>query len=72
MLEDLTDDPLRPLEVVGVGGIDATVPVEAQSEGFHLLAVAGGIDGRALGGVHPGIDGILLGGEAEGIEAHGV
>ena len=72
VLEDAADDPLRPLEVVRVGGIDAAVPVEAQSEPLHLLAVAGGIAGGRFGGVHAGINGVLFGGQAKGIEAHRV
>ena len=68
----LPDDPLRPLKVVGVGGIHTSVPVEAQPQNLHLFPVALGIDRGTLGGMYSGIDGVLLGRQAEGIEAHGM
>ena len=68
----LQEDPLRPLEVVRVGGIDLAVPVVAEAE--HLDLPAEGVDVLLRGDarVRAGLDGVLLGGQAEGVPAHRV
>ena len=72
LLEELAEDPLGPLVVVGAAGADFAVPVEGEAEGVELalevLDVLGGGDLR----VRAGLDGVLLGGQSEGIPAHGV
>ena len=72
MLEHLQEDPLGPLVVVGVGGVDAAVPIKAVAQHLQLAGEVGdvllGDDGR----VDMVLDGVVLRGQAEGIEADGV
>ena len=71
-LEELAEDPLGPLHVAGIGGVDLAVPVVREAERLELLAVArdvaGGRHRRVLAGLHR----VLLGGQAEGVPAHRV
>ena len=69
---ELEKDPLRPLDVAGVGGVDLAVPVVGKAEGLELAAevVDVGLGGDA--GMLAGLDGVLLGGETEGVPTHGV
>ena len=70
--EELEEDPLRPAEVVLVGGRELAVPVDGEAEHLELAAevvdVALGLDGR----VFARGDRVLLGGEAESVPAHRV
>ena len=72
LLEQLDEDPLRPLIVLGVGGVDLAVPVKGQAQRLELALEAGHI----LGGDDLGVDvvfqGVVLGRQAEGVPAHGV
>ena len=72
LLEQLDEDPLRPLVVLGVGGVDLAVPVKGQAQCLELALEAGHI----LGGDDLGVDvvfqGVVLGRQAEGVPTHGV
>ena len=69
---ELEENPLRPADIVGVGGIDFAIPIVAEPESLELSAkvvdVGLGGDARVLAG----LDGVLLGGQTEGVPAHGV
>ena len=69
---ELEENPLGPLNVAGVGGVDFTVPVIGKAESLKLAAevVHIGLGGDA--GVLTGFDGILLGRESKGVPTHGV
>ena len=71
-VEELQEDPLRPAEIVGIGGVDFAVPVVAEAE--HLDLPAEGVDVllRGEARMRAGLDGVLLGGQAEGVPAHRV
>ena len=69
LLEKLNKDPLRPLVVVGIGGIDLAAPVKGDAERLDLLFEAGDI---VLGynlGVNVVLDGIVLGRKSERVPA---
>ncbi len=71
VLVELQEDPLRPLVVVGIGGIHLAVPVKAKAQHLELAAeavdVVLGHDRR----VNVVLDGIVLGGQSERIPADG-
>jgi len=72
MLEHLQEDPLRPLVVVGVGGVDLAVPVKGQAEALQL-----GLEARhVLTGDDLRVDmsfhGVVFRRQAEGVPAHRV
>jgi hypothetical protein len=71
-VEQLLEDPLRPLVVGGVRRIDLALPVVREAERFQLLAealnVALGRDARVSARAH----GVLLCGQAERVPAHRV
>src|SRR5690606_12559449 len=68
-LEELLEDPLRPLVVGGIGRVDLARPVEREPERLELLAepldVALGRDLR----MRAGPDRVLLGRQPEGVPA---
>ena len=71
-LKELEEDPLGPPVVIGIGGVDLPVPVEAESQALELglkpLAVVVG----HLFGVDVVFDGVVFGRQAEGVPAHRV
>jgi len=72
VLVQLQEDPLGPLVVLRVGGVDLTIPVKGEAQRLELAAemihVALGDDG----GVDVVLHGEVLGGQTEGVPAHGV
>ena len=72
VLVQLQEDPLGPLVVFRVGGVDLAVPVKGEAQSLQLAAevvhVVLGDDGRVDVVLH----GEVLGGQTEGIPAHGV
>ena len=72
MLEHLQEDPLRPLVVIGVGGVHHTVPVEAVAEHLELAGEVLDVLLRDDGGMDVVLDGKVLGRQAEGVKADGI
>ena len=72
MPEHLQKNPLGPLIILGVGGVDLTVPVEGEAQCLELLPevvnILLGDDGRMDVVLH----GEVLGGQTESVPAHGV
>ena len=72
LFEELDEDPLGPLVVLGVSGVDLTIPIEGQAQGFQLALEAGHVLGGDDFGVDVVLQGVVLGGQAESVPAHGV
>ena len=70
VLEHLQEGPLRPLVIEGIAGADLARPVVGEADAVHLLAVAGDVGLRSLGGMLARLDGVLFGGKAEGVVTH--
>ena len=68
----LQKDPLRPLVVIGVGGVDLAVPVVGEAQSLDLLPEAVDVLVRALPRVRSRFDGVVLRRQSEGVPAHGV
>ena len=72
MLEELQENPLGPLVVIGIGGIDFPGPVKGETQALELVLEVGyivlGDDFR----VDVILDGIVLGGQTKGVPAHGI
>ena len=69
LLIELQEDPLRPLEVVRVGGVDLARPVEGEADALELLAEVIDVLLRHPGGVDVVLDGVVLGRQAESVPA---
>ena len=69
---ELEKNPLRPLEIVRVGGVNLAAPIVAEAEGFYLPLEDGDVGFGGLARMLAGADGVLLGGQAEGVPAHRV
>ncbi len=71
-IEELQEDPLRPLEVPRVRRVHLARPVVGKAQHLELAAehldVLVGGDGR----MRAGVDGVLLGGQPESVPAHRV
>ena len=72
LLVKLHEDPLSPLVVTGIGGVDLAVPVVAESEGFDLALEGGDVLFCGFRGMSTGFDGILFRGQTESVPAHGM
>ena len=72
MLEHLQEDPLRPLVVIGVGGVHHTVPVEAVAEHLELAGEILDVLLRDDGGMDVVLDGKVLRRQTEGVKADGI
>ena len=70
-LEQLEEDPLRPLIVAGIGGVDLAIPVKGIAQHFQLLAEVMDVVLRHLGRVDVHLDGVVLCGQTERIIADG-
>ena len=71
LLEHLEEDPLSPLVVVRVRGVDLPVPVEGVAQHLKLLAEVGDVVMGDLGGVDVVFHGVVFRGQAEGVVADG-
>ena len=69
-LEQLEEYPLRPLEVVGIGGVYLPVPVEGQTEALELSLEACDVVLCYNGGVYLVLDGEVLSRQTESVPAH--
>src|SRR5262245_15129510 len=65
-------DPLGPLVVIGVSGIDFARPIVAESEGLNLFFESGDVFLSRLARVPSGLNGILFGREPESVPPHRV
>ena len=70
MLEELEENPLCPLVVGRIGGVDLTLPVEGQTERFELAAEAVYILLGDNGRMNVVLDGEILGGQRESVPEH--
>ena len=70
VLEQLQEDPLGPLVVVRVGGVDLARPVERQAERLELALETRDVLLGHLGRMDVVFDGIVLGRQAERVPAH--
>ena len=71
MLVKLKEDPLGPLVVLGVGGVDLPVPVKGIAQHLELPPEVLDIIVRHLGGMDVVFDGVILCGQAKGVVSHG-
>ncbi len=71
MLEQLEEDPLGPLVVLGIGGIHAAVPVKAVAQHLQLAGEVLDVLLCDHGGVHMVLDGEVLRGQTEGVKSDG-
>ena len=71
LLEHLQEDPLGPLVVVRIGGVDLPVPVEGVAQHMQLLAEVLNVVVGHLSRMDMVLDGVVLRGQAEGIIADG-
>ena len=71
-LEELQEDPLRPLEIRRIARRHFAVPVVGETERLELFAEAADVDGGGVAGMGARLDGVLLRGESERVPAHGV
>ena len=69
VLEQLQEDPLRPLVVLRIGRVHDAVPVEAVAEHFQLTGKVLDILLRDDGRVDVVLDRVVLGRQAEGVKA---
>jgi hypothetical protein len=60
-LEELEEEPLRPVVVVGLGGRELAAPVDRPAEALHLLADRGDVPVRDVARVLALADGGVLG-----------
>ena len=68
---ELKEDPLGPLVILWVGGVDDPVPVEGIAQHLELLGEVGDVVVGHLGGMDVVFDGVVLGGQPECVIAHG-
>ncbi len=71
ILEQLEEDPLGPLVVVGVRGVHHPVPVEGIAQHVKLLGEVGDVLLGDDGGMDVVLDGVVLRRQAKGIKADG-
>ncbi len=71
VLEHLEEDPLRPLIIVRVRGIDTAVPVKAVAQHLELARKVGDVVAGHDGRMDVILNGKVLGREAEGVIADG-
>ena len=72
LFEQLDENPLGPLVILGVGGVDFTVPVKGQAQRLQLALEAGHVLGGDDFRVDVVFQGVVLGRQAEGVPAHRV
>ena len=72
LIEELQEDPLRPLVVLGICCVDLTIPVVGEAELLDLAAESVDVAISRLGRVRPRLDGVVLGRQTERVPAHGM
>ena len=71
MLEHLEENPLGPLEILRIRGVDLPVPVEAIAQGLQLTAEGGNVLLRHNPGMDVVLNGVVLCGQAKGVVPNG-
>src|SRR5262249_38260205 len=71
-VEQLQEDPLGPLEVIGISRIDLTVPVVTEAEHLNLPAEVVDVLLCIHARMNAGLDRVLLRWQAERVPAHRV
>ena len=71
LLVELKENPLRPLEVVRIGGVDLARPVEGEADAPELLTEVIDVFLRHAGRMDVVLDGVVLGRQAERVPADG-
>ena len=71
-LKELEENPLGPLVVARVSGIDFPVPVDGEADALDLPPEILHVGLRSDGGMGARLDGVLLGRKPEGIPSHRV
>ena len=71
MLEHLEENPLGPLEILRIRGVDLPVPVEAIAQGLQLTTEGGNVLLRHNPGMDVVLNGIVLRGQAKGVVPNG-
>jgi hypothetical protein len=72
LLVELQEDPLRPLHVAGIRGVDLALPVVGESDRIDLAAEIGDGLFRGHARVNAGLDGVVFRGQTKGVPAHRV
>ena len=67
---ELHEDPLGPLEVVRIGGVDLAIPVIAEAERLDLAAEVVDVLLRGHRRMGSGLDGVLFRGQSERVPPH--
>ena len=70
--EQLHENPLCPLVIIGVGGAYFPAPIVAKPNLFQLVDIGGNVGFCRDGGVLPRLNGVLFGGQPKRIETHRV
>ena len=70
VIEELPEDPLRPLVIIGNGRGDLARPVERIADALHLVLEMLDVRGRDDVRVRVGLDRVVLRGQTERVEAH--
>ena len=71
-VEEFQKDPLRPFDIVNVGGVDLAVPVVGKAQRLNLPPHVVDVLFRGDGRVGAGLDGVLLRRQPERVPAHRV
>ena len=69
---ELHKNPLSPFVIVDIGGVDLTIPVVAETEGFDLFTEVVDIFLSGDRRMSTGIDSVLFSGQTESIPPHRV
>ena len=72
MLEHLQEDPLRPLVVVGIGGVYLAVVVKGEAQHLQLFAEVLDVLLGDFGGMDVILDGEVFGGQTKSVPADGM
>ena len=71
VLVELKEDPLRPLIVAGIGGVDLAVPIKAEAQHLELLTEMIDVSLSDNSRMNVVLNGEVLSGQAESIPADG-
>ncbi|OQB93057.1 MAG: hypothetical protein BWX84_00692 [Verrucomicrobia bacterium ADurb.Bin118] len=66
----LQENPLRPLKIIGVGGVHLARPIVAEAKALNLARERGDVLLRGDARMLAGLDRVLFGGQTKGVPAH--